>query len=477
MPITYATPEPFAPGISSAYGAAQQYSQDAPSVIGAASRAAGLRADAQARAEQLQFAYAQANAQSQDRRAALYTQSEMANADRQQQSLNLGAQLTQRNDEATFEGQARMAQQAQHADLQNWLGQQDLSQKEAMRLQRMKAAVDDVMASNLTPEQKQDAIVQLRTGIDPLEQRLKTSQAKMATAHAQAYQQQAEMDAIKTKKMAEVNKLTASERIHDALTTEAQAEIDSMNLTPMQRDAAIKEAKRQGKFDRFTIDPDGSLTPVVRKEGQGDPAEKAFESSMKHYEIALAGSLKHHEAYQRIADRIRSELSKDIDKTPEQKEVEVEARMKSYPKPGPLPLPPQRGGASVATPPPGETTPPPPPAEETGFQQKIQALSARTDLPANVRTPIVMDMTAAATMLTRAGGPASLTEPEKEFIAQTIKLYNDLPKAPPAAAKPAPPPGQPQQANTAFGAPRLPGGYWGRVANWLGNKPLTTPFR
>lgn len=178
MPITYATPEPFAPFISSQYGAAQQFSQDAPAIIRAESDANQFTAANSERADRLRFAYAQANAQAQNDQAERYWRSGAANADREQSAMNLGATLTQRNQESGMEAQARMDYARQGAELQNWMGQQELSQKEVQRLQRMKAAVADVEASNLTPEQKQDAILQLKTGIDPLEQRYKATQAK-----------------------------------------------------------------------------------------------------------------------------------------------------------------------------------------------------------------------------------------------------------------------------------------------------------
>ena len=56
MPILYDQPGAFAPSISSAYGAAQQFSQDAPTIAGLAQHTAQLTQQGLGRADQLQCA-------------------------------------------------------------------------------------------------------------------------------------------------------------------------------------------------------------------------------------------------------------------------------------------------------------------------------------------------------------------------------------------------------------------------------------
>lgn len=78
-------------------------------------------------------------------------------------------------------------------------------------------------------------------------------------------------------------------------------------------------------------------------------------------------------------------------------------------------------------------------------------------------------------MIQRAGGVDELTKPEKEFVAQAIKAFNDLPKPTP-----------PQQPAAA--APQEQQGYFPRLGNWLGDvgrdlrqgeitRGLNRPFR
>lgn len=271
MPITYATPEPFAPGISSAYGTAMQRTADNPALISASGQANQLQAQNAARADQLRFAYAQASAENWDRQAQRYFLSDAANVDREQGAMNLGATLTQRNEEAALHENAASDRQRQGAALSNWLGQQDLSQKESLRLQQMKAAVADVQASNLTPDQKQDTIMRLRTGIDPLEQRMKMSQAKTMELHGRLYEKQLEQEAQRTETMAKVNNMTAGQRIHYEVPQEISDKIEEavnqqQNLTPQERDREIQRLKRRYPgADQFLIEPDGKLVPVPKK--------------------------------------------------------------------------------------------------------------------------------------------------------------------------------------------------------------------
>lgn len=185
MPIVYAQPDPMSPAISSQYGAAQQFSQDAPSIIGARTAAARMQQDAQQEEARLALSRQVADAQAQDRRAALYTGSQIAQADRQQQAMNVGAALENRLDLQSMEGQQRIAQIQEHAAASEWLNRQDMTQREAMRLQKLKAAVDEVKSSRLSPEMKDAAILKLRTEIDPLEMRMKQTMTRQAEMRGQ----------------------------------------------------------------------------------------------------------------------------------------------------------------------------------------------------------------------------------------------------------------------------------------------------
>jgi hypothetical protein len=429
MPIVYATPEPFAPGISSAYGAAEQFSRDAPAIIGAASHAADIQAQANARADQMRFAYAQANAESQDRRAALYGRSQEMNANREQQALDIGATLTQRNDEALLEANTRMLQQQQGAVLQNWLNGQDLSQKESMRLQQMKAAVADVQASNLPNDQKMDAILKLKTGIDPLEQRLNTSKQRLMKSQADENEAQTAMLAQRTTTMAKVNSMTAPDRIHDALTPEAQAEIDSQNLNPFERDAAIKAAKRAGKFDRFTIEPDGSMKHVPRTKETA--AEKPFD-------VAKAVKNAQHEAELAVpADETSLEGKPKLSAERLQKRNEYATKVFER-------IRAEHGGLGPV---PAAQPGPVNPREETQnvIAQKQIELETRQDLPPAIKVQMLTAMNQAQQMIQEAGGVSKLSAEQKRMIEQMGWAYERLGKPPAPTAAPSPQ-SQPQPA-------------------------------
>lgn len=405
MPVIYSTPEPFAPYLSSAYGAAEQFSKDAPSIIGANQQANSLLSSNQQQANDLRFRYAAANSDSLNQQADRYFRSDAANADRQQQGYDLGAQLDQRSREATAEMQGQAERQRQGADLSAWLSQQELNQKDVSELGKMKAAISEVQASNLTPEQKQDAIFQLRTKIDPLDQRLKASQARAMEQHGQLYQMQLEQEAQKTQMMAKVNNMTAAERIHYEVPPEAADQIEQavnqLPLTPQQRDQQIKRLKRMHpNAQQFVIEPDGKLTPVKK-----EPAEKPVQFDMKAAETAatieaeaahppardeLSGKETPNKDFYRYKFEVMNRLQREHDAMNGVQRPMV---------PSPTQQTAQPQGATVAPTPeqqnlpftPGDTKSMTPYQQEAigKLSQTLRDVQERTDLPAERKTEVV----------------------------------------------------------------------------------------
>ncbi len=189
MPITFAQPDPMSPEIQSAAGATEQWSKDLPSLT---------RLYEQAMQGQTQASIASAHNATQMNAAQLGASghdSQSANALYEHaREFNQSQQVSQRD---AFHAQVQQQQMQEQAQLHAWLNQQQLSQAESMKLQRMQNAVGEVMADpNLSDEEKTNLAMQLKTGIDPLRQRVEMQKAKLeeemvGKAHHAAAQQQA----------------------------------------------------------------------------------------------------------------------------------------------------------------------------------------------------------------------------------------------------------------------------------------------
>lgn len=226
MPILYLPPSPV--GYAGGAGAAEASSRNLPVLAGAYSDAARLQQQNYAlgiQAEEVrQRAYSD-NAQrlQQDRQ---FQDMGILRANEQGRELVARAQLQQGQANMQMaEFAAQQQQIQQRAELQAWVNQQDLTQKERMELERQKAAVGEVMnLPGLTADEKQELVLQLKTGIDMKTQRLKQEQLR-----AMAEQREAQ-----------------------AMENKAQAEM--MN----QRTALLK-----GNYD-YVVDPD-KLTALARE--------------------------------------------------------------------------------------------------------------------------------------------------------------------------------------------------------------------
>jgi len=165
------------------------------------------------------------SAYGQERESALRQQ--QLNQSAQQHAASLAMQRAQLDEHAyefdasrlpsqrdTFHAQVQQDNMVHHAVTQSWLNQQQLTQGEEMRLQRMRNTQSEIMDDeNLTDDQKKDALTMLRTGMDPLQRRQAATVAKQHEVqlrsqmmqNAQMVAQQTEDDKIRS--------MSASQRV------------------------------------------------------------------------------------------------------------------------------------------------------------------------------------------------------------------------------------------------------------------------
>lgn len=210
MPIVFAQPDPMAPDVQAAGGAAEQWSRDMPSL-------ARLYEAAMQGQTQASIAAAHISQQAAAAHSATVEQAN-ARADALQEQARQFDVSQQASPKDVFHAQAQFAMQQQQAQLHAWLNQQDLSQAEAMKLQRMQNAVGEIMADpNLSDEEKTNMAMQLKTGIDPLHHRVEMQKAKLEEelvkkAHHTAAMQQSWEDGndVQRAKLFEAKKFTGT---------------------------------------------------------------------------------------------------------------------------------------------------------------------------------------------------------------------------------------------------------------------------
>lgn len=201
-----------------------------------------------------------------------------ARADLQTQQL-AAADARQRQQEM-----AEKAQMEQRFRLQAELQQTELTQQEKMRLQRMKNAVGEVSNDpSLADDEKAAIITQLRTGINPLEQRLAKQRISAVEQEknqlAERHQAAAALDNQRLKVMS----ATADQRQVFYPDPQALADItaditDSFGamarFVPENKIAemAKQEAIKQGLGQHGVIQPDGKIEFTKEASGPGGRA-------------------------------------------------------------------------------------------------------------------------------------------------------------------------------------------------------------
>lgn len=189
MPITFAPPQPFAPAIAQGAGAAQVEQQNT-GTLAQLYEQAGRNRQAAAQAEADRFAQ---NA----RTGAALGSSDQQHADELQFRKDQFQASLNPHARDVFAAQVGEAHLRQHAELNAWVQQQDMTFADEQRLKNQQMAVSEVQRAwsdhEITDQDRNDLLTQLRTHIDPAKQRQERALAEQETSRAAAYQKQADV--------------------------------------------------------------------------------------------------------------------------------------------------------------------------------------------------------------------------------------------------------------------------------------------
>lgn len=286
--INYEPPQPLAPGVSAAFGAANQYSRDLPEI----QRARQFNAQ-----QQLQAGIAGASAFNQGR--GITNQRDIATGEQElragMQQQNEAFQFQENNQRFAQAAAIQYAQQEQaaaqqraHEEQQQRLQQQhyeqtvaaryqEMTQGEQLRLQRLREADTWVDEQPLDPEVKLGLKANIRGLRGPLEFKAAQTQQKLAEAHAQMHEQQAMKEKEIQLRAATIEAKSIEDRtvrIPDAAAmAEVLAEMGPFNpgaagvLGPQAAkqiyDAEVrKRIAARGGMATFIMGTDGKLTEV-----------------------------------------------------------------------------------------------------------------------------------------------------------------------------------------------------------------------
>jgi hypothetical protein len=130
-------------------------------------------------------------------RTAVAAGAQRANAGNMQFQSKLDMDRLQEGQRQFDIGEANeFAKQQQRAELQAWVGQQDMTYAEELRYQRDKNAVGFILADQtLTPWEKEELVLQRRTGIDMAEKRMQQTRQRQEELRNQEYQKQLDREA------------------------------------------------------------------------------------------------------------------------------------------------------------------------------------------------------------------------------------------------------------------------------------------
>lgn len=180
MPITFEQPQPFSPSLAQAYGQAMQAQQGQGQLNDMAGRTAALLAAGGNRGAA--DALANANADRLQQAANMDAQVRGREADRFQQNQQFFGQMAQQENQQTFQANQEAARITQRFNMQADLQQQELSQAEYMRMERLKSSLATIEQHRqegiLSDDQANALYLQAKTGLDPLRARFELQQLK-----------------------------------------------------------------------------------------------------------------------------------------------------------------------------------------------------------------------------------------------------------------------------------------------------------
>lgn len=313
MPITVAQPAPFAPGVASAYGGAQQYVQDAGFLNAARNAGGGGGGSSEANAylggqslvNQRSIAAGNNYAQEAMQHEALLQRAQQAAFEQTHQSAMQDAQQTFAAQAQQQHAQNQAALQDQHFRQQVDANAIALTQAEQSRLTRYQNAdadIDRMAAENsLQPEEAAEMKAHIRGLRGPLELRAVKAQAQVQEAHAKQYEQQAQLETQLQVKRAALAAKTAEERTVPVYNAAAQAEVLA-ELGPRPQgggptgaiaqrlyDAAAKQklgSHRSGVDAYIYTDIDGKTHIIKPEKSTADNTAQELEHAKGHWEAS-----------------------------------------------------------------------------------------------------------------------------------------------------------------------------------------------
>lgn len=291
MPIAYQPAQPLSPSIASAYGASEVAGRNLPALAQMYAQEARLRAEAGQADAAINQRAALADAETRQRQGEVFAslqqrarEAEQANTGRQAEF----AASRYASPRDVYLAGAEQQQAAQRASLAAWLNNQEVGQAEMIRYQRQQNAVSEVMASRvpLLAHEKEEILLQLRTGIDATEHRLRNQRAK-------EFEQQAELERAQTEQRTEL----------------MRKQRDLLSMSPEQR--TYQQQLSDGTTMTLYVGSDGKEHVQFEKGGGGGDEAKAVKAATDEYS-------KMRQAAIRIVDGWRKETIKGATGQPPQ---------------------------------------------------------------------------------------------------------------------------------------------------------------
>lgn len=294
MPISYEAPQPFVPELSIGYGQAVQANEDAPRL----QRAAEFAATQRQQAEQFnaRMALEAAQLRGAGGRGAGGGDGDLQDAiSRRDEMAFRGAQFAATQGAAAEQFNAAVQNQRTEMEakfrLQAELNATELSQQERMRLQRMKNAIGEVASdASLTSQEKADLILQLKTGINPLEQRIAKAKLAQEEQLKAAMIDQRRADAAMQQEQMKYWTSSLSDRFHfepDPKQLASIAEDIKNNMPGIVPDEVVysmarQMAMQQGLGQTFFQKSPKEFVPVEGFGGQRAAGRKGAEGELVH---------------------------------------------------------------------------------------------------------------------------------------------------------------------------------------------------
>lgn len=354
----------------------------------------------------------------------------------------------------------QLNQQQAHAESQAWLFNQEMTLKDQARLQQMKQAVSAVTADpTLTEEEKQRGITMLRSGIDPMDMRLKKQQmealAEQRKAHAQLFAEQAQQrdNALSFQRAEMDGKLAywVPPKYKEQLAEMMQVAYPMIPSGSPEYDAKLTMlADQNGWTEPYTKNSKGEVVfrNQVKGHAAGGGGEQAPSTGRGGTELDAA----HIKGSFHDAMKLVTGMSKEIgdDGKPKHPELQTtEGRIAEANKIADATE--QRVSDHFKASDPKQKSAQERQAVTTGLDMKMQEYQGRADLPPQLRGQAISAMQSLKKMV-QMFGPISSMKGDIKTRAENLQAFlNQLPAAPPLATAKAT--DQPEQPS-----PRMLGG-------------------